>query len=946
MSVQLIVYPQNYDGQISSFSSTSTEVLVNGINFIGLNSTSSADVPSSTNLGQFLGLYPPAIVNTWYRFRTTVYNTPSFAAEVSGNLVLDSVGALGQVDLCGVYQQLSNLTIGQNYTVTIEISIPSAVGGGIFVAIFDGTTPSPGVSQVFVASVPQITSTFTATSTNNTVMITFLSSNTETVTISSISINPEGVTPNLTTFELTNGQVICDLYEDEDIPLSLSVDNFKNVAEKVQSYSKAFKLPATKRNNLIFDNMFEITRSDDGIIFNPYNKTECVLKQDGFILFKGYLKMLDITDKEGEISYNVNLYSEVVALADILKDRTFSELDFSELTHDYDKASIKGSWYEPSTGTGLPLTTPLPTSSYAYDTTNQPAYGASQTNVLKYPFVDWNHQILISDGTSGIAGLPQLTSLEQAFRPFIQLKYLINRIFEATPFTWESSFFDTAEFGKLFMDFNWGSDNQPIQEFIDTFNGYYMFGTGDGSGANVATTSFTEMILSYNIPLVGGLTPTNYDDATNIITSTVLNESYSINYSYSIKNTDSSARTVECQWLYNSTPINNTGIVTIAAGATYVFSGSFTQVMTTIGDTLKAQFKASAGSVVEQLQNAFPLSGASVIFSLGVSSVTSDVILQTLRGELGQWEFLKGIMTMFNIVSIPDEDNPNNIKFEPYGDVFISDTNSGATSDMTLAARSIQHDWTDKIDISEMKLTPLTDLNKNTIFKFAEDDDDFAFTNYKNQVGGHLYGSKKFDASISSGGLATVLQGTNEVIADPFAATVVKPWDEQFPGLIVPALYAMSDDETEGFDNSPRILYNNGRKDSGITYYIPAQNGLSSENQTHFLQFSHLTNIPTVVSIPPATTDTNDFHFGMCQLIPPVGDSTPNNLFNLYWLPYYLELYNPDTRTMTIKVNLSPSEINTFKFNDTVMIKNRQFRVNKIDYKPNDLATVEFILIP
>ena len=70
------------------------------------------------------------------------------------------------------------------------------------------------------------------------------------------------------------------------------------------------------------------------------------------------------------------------------------------------------------------------------------------------------------------------------------------------------------------------------------------------------------------------------------------------------------------------------------------------------------------------------------------------------------------------------------------------------------------------------------------------------------------------------------------------------------------------------------------------------------------------------------------------------------NLFNMYWLPYYAELYNPNTRTMTIKVNLSPSDINTFKFNDTVFIKNRIFRCNKIDYKPNDLATVEFILIP
>ena len=76
-----------------------------------------------------------------------------------------------------------------------------------------------------------------------------------------------------------------------------------------------------------------------------------------------------------------------------------------------------------------------------------------------------------------------------------------------------------------------------------------------------------------------------------------------------------------------------------------------------------------------------------------------------------------------------------------------------------------------------------------------------------------------------------------------------------------------------------------------------------------------------------------------------VGDATPNNLFNLFWLPYYSQLYNPNTRIMTIKVNLNASDINLFKFNDVVFLKNRTFRVNKIDYKPNDLSTVEFILI-
>ena len=271
------------------------------------------------------------------------------------------------------------------------------------------------------------------------------------------------------------------------------------------------------------------------------------------------------------------------------------------------------------------------------------------------------------------------------------------------------------------------------------------------------------------------------------------------------------------------------------------------------------------------------------------------------------------------------------IIIEPYSDVFIVDT-----AGTNLASRSIQHDWTNKVDISEMELKPLTDLNKNTIFKFVEDDEDYAFSIYKSSTGNYLYGSKEFDASSF-----TILEGTEEIIAEPYSATVSKPLAPQFSDFITPAIFTANDEATEfeGFDNSPRILYNNGKKTlaGGITYYIPAQNGLSSENQSDFLQFSHLNAIPN---------PSIDFHFGECQLINPLGLSPTDNLFNTYWLPYYDELYNPDTKTMTMKVNLTPADINTFKFNDKVMIKNRIFRVNRIDYKPNDLATVEFILIP
>ena len=359
------------------------------------------------------------------------------------------------------------------------------------------------------------------------------------------------------------------------------------------------------------------------------------------------------------------------------------------------------------------------------------------------------------------------------------------------------------------------------------------------------------------------------------------------------------------------------------------FNGNFQETLNP-GDTVEFQFKALnfTDSIFQSNQRTdqFNIGGVrgSLNCATSTQGITGNVLLQSLRGELGQWEFLKGLITMFNLVTTPDEDNPNNINIEPYGDIFIN------------SADSKQLDWTDKIDISQIKLTPLTDLNKHTIFKFVEDDDDYAFNQYKAQVGGFLYGSQEYDA----GAEFDILQGTDEIVAEPFAATVIKPLMEQYGDFTIPSLYSYNakDGTSEGFENSPRILFNAGARNStSCEYTIPQQNGVIADTTNRFLMFSHTTQVPVQLN-------SVDFNFGICQLLIP--GTTPQNLFNTYWLPYYNQLYNPDTRIMTLKVNLSPADINTFKFHDTVYIKNRTFRVNNINYKPNDLATVEFILIP
>ena len=933
MSTQLILYPQTYKGEYNSVSTPVLfEYVVDGRNFIGINNSPSVDVAGGT-IAQFtvLTAQPPNAVNTWYRYRTTG-PTPALPTQTSNNLVLNTV--TGGNNGSGVYQKLSNLVVGVAYLLTINVEI--TYWGNVYIKVFDGNGISLLTSLTTGAFASPLTRQFTAQSTEAIVMVSYYHNTAHNLTIESISVTENHGTPTLVYSELNDGQVICDLYQEEDIPLSLSIDDFKVAAEQVKSYSKDFNLPATKRNNQIFNNMFEITRTaHHKPEFNPYIRTQCVLKQDGFILFEGYLRLIDVKEKDGEISYSVNLYSDVIAFADVLKDKTFADLDFEELEHDYAISNIEHSWETIGAGNGLLLTTALPTTSFAYDSVT----GVNNTQVLKYPFIDWAHQMSLD-----FQGQIMLSNLETAFRPCIQLKYLINKIFGDTQFSFTSNFFDSADFENLFMDFNWGENENGTTP--DAGN-YLLQGDSGASSYYIDESSYNAASkLRFNVTLAGA--NTYWDNTDYKYVSPVNNWNVTCKFEIYLENTAGGSRS------------NNVRIAKFTSGGHHLETFFFNNNSISYGTN---RFKIMGGTFSTILQAGEYIQAQSTILSPGdvrmgiagscgyltacssslefTSTNTMNqawVLLNAQRGELGQWDFIKGIMTMFNLVSLVDETNPNNILIEPYTDVFINNTNSGDASDMTLASRGIQHDWTDKVDVSEMELKPLADLNKKTQFQFVEDDDDYTFQLYKESTSGGLYGSRLFDASDF-----TILQGTEEIIAEPFASTVSKAIIDApaYSSFVTPAVYSASDEGiSQAFKNSPRIFYNNGTYNPpGATFTVPTQNGEPAKTLGFFLQFSH-------TSVAPATSGSSDFVFKSEQLFPGVGVPPVDNLYTVYWQNYFDELYNSDTRIMNLKVNLSPSDVASFKFYDTVFIRNRVFRVNKIDYKPNDLATVEFILIP
>lgn len=280
---------------------------------------------------------------------------------------------------------------------------------------------------------------------------------------------------------------------------------------------------------------------------------------------------------------------------------------------------------------------------------------------------------------------------------------------------------------------------------------------------------------------------------------------------------------------------------------------------------------------------------------------------------------------MFNLIFMQDKDNQTNIIIEPYQDVYITGSSQYITH-KTL-------DWTSKVDITEHKSKPLT-LKKNVKVKYKNDEKDYDLGLYKETTQIDYGQAEREQIDF------TILQGEEKVETPLFSATYIRPYASQFSlDLTIPIINEEKEGEFLSYENTPRILYNIGQKSidvGGIT--LPAQNGQTEQTRTNFLQFSHLTEIPT-------TNNTKDYNFETIGLIGSLGNTPVDNLYNLYWFNYYDELYNPDTRVINMKLYLTPADIENFEFYYKIRIKNREYRVNKIDYKPYELSNVEFILI-
>ena len=955
MSVELIVYPQNYQGLYTYSSSISSAELVadpfwqyasSGIQNYGTTSSSPANAA--------MVAAPP--YGAWRGFRTTggtyaSVNAPAFAW--GGGSYFLQLSSSSPSSINGVYTLITGLTIGFVYDIKITIR---AGGGGTGTLVIGNPTQQSWVvgsttyysspygsvaTQTNPASSTTYNFTFTAISTNHVLCLSWEGSG-DRLDILSTSVKQSPLTQSIV--DISDGQEILDMYSQTSIPLSLSIDDFKKMAEKPQSYSKAFNLPATKHNNKIFTNIFDVTVSVDkqSNVFNPYNISKALLKEDGHTIFEGHLQLIDIKDKDGEISYNVNLFSQAVSLKSLLGNKTFNDFDngFDELQHEYHKGNIKDSWIGK-----LPITVlPSGYEGFAGDA------GDTTTDVLKYPYCRWNGGITQQSG-GGVSHFPKLNLLQNAFRPWIRVKYLFDRILHEAGFSYESDFINgtgnydgtstpaitakNPDFKRLFMDFNWG-DSHVVGNFGWEQTIYYT--RDEDSSLNSATSSWQALRFTDDEDTLSahGWDVSNdkfvvpHDDMEYTIDFSVECYSYGGGAVFDVRivHIDDSASTTNVLYTKHWTP----------SGAQNMTTSQTVIAQCDEDDEIQLQFKKTSGSVKQGNNSSTSTQTASLVVTIAAENITSDSLL-VKRGKIKQWDFIKDIFTMFNLMVLVDKDDQSKLKIEPYGDIFIDNVGTTNITEKT-------HDWTDKVDASQMEMKPIK-IKKQVSFKYKKEAKDYAKGVY-NEATGYDFG----DFDISTG--ATVPTGEEKIALKVFASTFCTPIFSNFTQqLTIPQIISQKSDGTiEGFDNTPRILYDETGNQSAVTnlpqlpngsVLWPAFNGLYGENQTHICRFLHTTKFPT-------NNSARDINFGTHQLVSSMtgagGTNTGRNLFNEYWSPYYDELYHSDTKSVKIKVLLTPLEIGNINYYDKVFIKNRLYRINKLDYKVGELSTAELILLP
>lgn len=130
-----------------------------------------------------------------------------------------------------------------------------------------------------------------------------------------------------------------DLFDDEKINISSSIQNVNDIAKVYTDFSQSFTVPATENNNKIFEYFYQ--NDVDGAI--DHNQRRYAYIEVGYVPFRsGKIQLEGSTVRNGKIEfYNITFYGDLVSLKDLFGATKLADLDFTAYDIPYNGTEVK-----------------------------------------------------------------------------------------------------------------------------------------------------------------------------------------------------------------------------------------------------------------------------------------------------------------------------------------------------------------------------------------------------------------------------------------------------------------------------------------------------------------------------------------------------------------------------------------------------------------------------
>lgn len=741
-----------------------------------------------------------------------------------------------------------------------------------------------------------------------------------------------------------------------DLPMvtTYSEADIREPDKRNTSFSKALELYETNEINRLFENIFQVNLATQ--TFNPNIKTSASQYEDEVLTFTGYLQLLRITIKDGLHVYSCNIIGETGNFWTDISNDLLSDLDYSDLDHDYTRTNIINSWNTSIIRDGV---------SEAY----------APGNGYYYP--------LVNRGT--ILGDESIWRVKD-FIPCIYDYEYLTKIFAAKGYTFDSVFLETEFFKRQITypnldtitlsqteldnrQFNVGrltdltlfdlpQSNPFINETAIAFNKETLpfFDAGNNySGTTYTVPNDGTYNFSTKLRLKFTITHTNplavFSDnikfvgsfGSRLIVRIYRNTNVSAELIYGVQN------------IFTTTGLNfqNDNFKTFFETNTpfYVNTEISTGDISVISlDSMVAKIRASFNLYRDGSFNPirFYEADGTTLITTGSINVKCEIVADNnntmfyglvtstdlLEGDtlemnnaipinIKQRDFVKDIMKRYNLIMQPDKTDPKKLIIEPYYDAY---------TDLSYYNGSIVN-LNHKIDHNkEIVVNPMSELDAKTyIYKYKADKD---YWNIKYELKhAEVFGTQ--EENILNDFIQQIQ--TSESIYSPTHNVA-----NYTLGIAYPKIFDIDGGNIKRITPNLRVLYAKIKtttasitfKQTGGTDLIIQSYGYAGHTDDPF-------------------NPTYDLNFGLPKQVyySFLGSQfTNNNLFNRFHKPFIDQISDRDSKLVYAYLWLKKTDIESFSFRNKYFIEDEilgdsYYRINKIiDYK-NESESVKCELL-